>query len=268
MLQHAVEEWKAELVRPEKDRQSRREVALRHGVNPNTMHSHAIGNRTMSAFNASKQNLSPAEEHILVDMILGHADRGIPMANPEIVEQANQILTSRGGKEIVPTSSWISTFLCRHHNQLQPTWGSNLDSQRAKCLNPPAVEGWFALVKTHVADKAIRPEDTYGMDESGFPRGQTGKKRVVGQRGTKLQHVQGGADKENVTAIVTICMDGTVLKPTIIFKGQNMMKKWGEGNTAGASYVLSRSINSRANSWAVFVSPPMDGQIVSWPKNG
>ena len=34
-----------------------------------------------------------------------------------------------------------------------------------------------------------------------------------------------------------------------------MMKKWGEGNTASASYVLTRSINSRANSWAVFVSP-------------
>ena len=76
------------------------------------------------------------------------------------------------------------------------------------------------MVKTHVADKAIRPEDNYGMDESSFPCGQTGKKRVVGWRGTKLQHVQGGANKENVTAIVTICTDGTALKPTIIFKSQ------------------------------------------------
>jgi hypothetical protein len=106
------------------------------------------------------------------------------------------------------------------------------------------------------------------MDESGFPPGQTGKKRVVGRCGTKLQHVQGGADKENVTVIVTICADGTVLKPTIIFKGQNMMTKWGEGNTARASYVLTCSINSRANSWAVFVSPPMDGQIASLPMPG
>ena len=144
------------------------------------MHSHAIGNRTMSTFNTSKQNLSPAEEHVLVGMILGHADHGISMSNPEIVEQANQILPSCGGKEIIPTLSWISTFLCHHHNQLQLTWESNLNSQRAKCLNPLAVEGWFALVKTHVADKAIWPEDTYGMDESSFPCGQTGKMRVVG----------------------------------------------------------------------------------------
>ena len=83
----------------------------------------------MSTFNVSKQNLSPAKEHVLVDMILGHADCGIPMSNPEIVEQANQILTSCGGKEIMPMVSWISTFLCHHHNQLQPTWRSNLDSQ-------------------------------------------------------------------------------------------------------------------------------------------
>ena len=63
VLQHTVEEWKAELVRPEKDCQSWWEVAQGHGVSPNTMHSHAIGNQTMSAFNTSKQNLSPVLHH-------------------------------------------------------------------------------------------------------------------------------------------------------------------------------------------------------------
>jgi hypothetical protein len=38
-----------------------------------------------------------------------------------------------------------------------------------------------------------------------------------------------------VTAIVTICADGTTLRPTIIFKGQNFMMKWAENNVANAS---------------------------------
>ena len=58
---------------------------------------------------------------------------------------------------------------------------------------------------------------------------------MIGCCGTKMQHKQGGADCENVTAIVTICADGTVLNPTVIFKGKNIMAKWGENNVASAS---------------------------------
>lgn len=52
-----------------------------------------------------------------------------------------------------------------------------------------------------------------------------------------MQHKQGGADRETTRAIITICADGTVLNPTLIFKGKNFQKKWGENNRAHASYV-------------------------------
>ena len=78
-------------------------------------------------------------------------------------------------------------------------------------------------------------EDLYAMDESGCPPSDQGTERVVGGRGTKVQHKQGGADHENVTAIVTICADGTTLHLTIIFKGQQFMKKWAQDNVAEAS---------------------------------
>ena len=73
------------------------------------------------------------------------------------------------------------------------------------------------------------------MDESGFPPSNQGQQKVIGRRGTKTQHKQGGADRENVTAIVTICADGTVLNPTVIFKGKNIMAKLGDNNVASAS---------------------------------
>ncbi|KDQ54526.1 hypothetical protein JAAARDRAFT_83974, partial [Jaapia argillacea MUCL 33604] len=63
--------------------------------------------------------------------------------------------------------------------------------------------------------------------------------RVVGGRGTKVQHKQGGADRENVTAIVTICADGSTLKPSLIFKGKNFMSKWGQNNVSNASFAHS-----------------------------
>ncbi|THU89239.1 DDE-domain-containing protein, partial [Dendrothele bispora CBS 962.96] len=54
--------------------------------------------------------------------------------------------------------------------------------------------------------------------------------RVVGHRGTKTQHKQGNANHENVTAIITICGNGSRLKPTIIFKGKHFQSKWQNNN--------------------------------------
>jgi hypothetical protein len=53
---------------------------------------------------------------------------------------------------------------------------------------PTAVAKWFELVKELVPDLDIRPEDIYGMDESGFPPSNQGKQRVIGRRGAKIQH--------------------------------------------------------------------------------
>jgi hypothetical protein len=72
------------------------------------------------------------------------------------------------------------------------------------------------------------------MDESGFLPADQRKSKVVGARGTKTQHKQGGADQENVTAIVTICVDGTSLRPTIIFKGQGFTESWFSDNVLEA----------------------------------
>ncbi|KAJ3893749.1 hypothetical protein GG344DRAFT_33054, partial [Lentinula edodes] len=65
-------------------------------------------------------------------------------------------------------------------------------------------------------------KNAYGMDESSTPRGNVAKERVAGARGTKNQHRQGGANRENITSVVTICADSTTLRPTVIYKGQKL----------------------------------------------
>jgi hypothetical protein len=78
-------------------------------------------------------------------------------------------------------------------------------------------------VEEVVVETGIRRENIYRMDESGFPSADQGK---TGARGTKTQHKQGGADRKNTTALVTICADGTSLHPTIVFKGKGFKEVW------------------------------------------
>ncbi|KAH7867780.1 uncharacterized protein C8R40DRAFT_1137261 [Lentinula edodes] len=60
------------------------------------------------------------------------------------------------------------------------------------------------------------------MDKLSTPRGNVAKKCVASARGTKTQHRQGGANRVDITSVVTICADGTTLRPTVIYKGQKL----------------------------------------------
>ncbi|KIJ25875.1 hypothetical protein M422DRAFT_138824, partial [Sphaerobolus stellatus SS14] len=68
--------------------------------------------------------------------------------------------------------------------------------------------------------------------------------RVIGHRGTKVQHKQGTANRENVTVLVTICGDGTFIPPTIIFKGKKIQQGWNKDNITHAFFACS------PNGWA------------------
>lgn len=191
--------------------------------------------KTMLEFNATKQKLSPLEESVLVEFILESADRGFPLKHREIRQYSNKVLQSRLGQNCKQLGkSWIFQFLDRHRDQLAPHWSKSLDMQRAKYLNPDAVKSWFDVVEKFIVNSGIEPANIYGMDESGFPTAYTGKDRVIGARGTKTQHKQGGADRENITGVVTICADGSTVRPLLIFKGKNIKEGWIEGNSVNA----------------------------------
>ena len=102
-------------------------------------------------------------------------------------------------------------------------------------MNPETKKKWFELVDEFIVKAGVSPENIYGMDESGFPPSDQGVRRVIGGRGTKTQHAQGGANRENVTVLVTICADGTTVSPMIIFKAKNFQVRWRNDNVAGAS---------------------------------
>lgn len=50
-----------------------------------------------------------------------------------------------------------------------------------------------------------------------------------------MQKKQGDGGRENTTVMVTICADGTSLKPLVIFKGKNYQVDWVQENPTEAS---------------------------------
>jgi hypothetical protein len=238
-MERAVAAYLLELQKEPQDRKGYRVIADLYGVDKMTLQRRVHGKQSIEEFNKQKQKLTEAEEEVLVNFILGSADRGFPLVHQQIESFANAILQKRNGPGYQPVGqSWVYALIDRHHDKLQSHWSKPLDMQRAQSLNPAAVNHWFDLVEEVVVKTGISKENIYGMDESGFPPSDQGKQRVVGARGTKTQHKVGGADRENVTALVTICANGTSLCPTITFKGKNMMSKWTENNVSEASYVV------------------------------
>ena len=110
-------------------------------------------------------------------------------------------------------------FMGQHHDKLQMHWSKLLDSKFAQTMNPGIVKHWFDLVKKHVTNMNILLHNIYRMDKCGFPPSDQDQQHIIGCCGNQVQHKQGG---ENVTALAIICDDGTVLEPTIIFKGMNL----------------------------------------------
>lgn len=238
-MRHALDAFKQEELKPPNiKRRSYREIADEYLVSKSTLQCLAAGGTSMSAFNAGKQRLTPEEERVVVDFCLESADRGFPLTHKNVYTAADNILTARLGDDHDPLGhNWVDNFISRHRDELQMHWSKPLDTQRGNALNPTNVKLWFGLVKTHIVDLDILPHNIYGMDESGFPPSNQGTDRVIRRRGSKTQRKQGSTNRGNVTAIVTICADGTALQPTIIFKGLNFMTKWAENNVSHASLV-------------------------------
>jgi hypothetical protein len=82
---------------------------------------------------------------------------------------------------------------------------------------------------------AVLDENPYGTDESGFFAAGSVRERVIGAAKKKQQYQQADGGRENTTVIVTICADGTSLRPAAIFKGKAYQVKWDQKNPLNAS---------------------------------
>ena len=97
---------------------------------------------------------------------------------------------------------------------------------------------WFDLVEEVTVKYGIVPETTYRVDEVGTNPFSGEKEWVIGARQAALQHQKQDGNRENITVLMTICVDGTTLPPAAIFKGRAFQMKWKQDNPADAARVL------------------------------
>jgi hypothetical protein len=118
-------------------------------------------------------------------------------------------------------------------------WSRALDRSRARAVNPTTKAEYFDLLEQVIEGKGgndrIPDELIYGADESGFQQGIGQRERVIGARNEKTQHQQRSGNRENITALVTICGDGTGIPPAIIYKGNGFQVNWVQENPLNAS---------------------------------
>lgn len=240
LLDQAVKLYREEQKKPISQQRGYRTIAQQFpGVSYSTLRRRIEGKQSIQAFNTSKLKLTVAEEDTLVQLVELSADWSNPLTYETIAKYANEIGRARVGPSFTPVGkNWVCRLLERRRDQLQTYWSKPLDTQRARSLNPEAVKHWFELVKREIVDAHIMPENIYGMDESGFPPSNQGTSRVIGRRGNKMQHKQGGSNRENATGLIGICADGTAIRPLIIFKSEYMYQSWFNNNVANALYVL------------------------------
>lgn len=213
-------------------------VATAFNVSRTTLTRLIHGGRTAFEYAASQLKLSSAQEEKLILYLLECADRGFPQVREHVEYLANRMLEAKHGSNYEPVGrSWVTRFMRRHRGKIAMHWSRPLDSKRGRAMDPGIVVHWFNGVKKNVIDKGIKPANMYGMDETGFQLSFQGRQRIIGRKGAKVQHKQVATDRQNTTVIVTICADGSTVRPCVILKGKNFMSKWGENNVSGASCV-------------------------------
>ena len=198
------------------------------------------GIKSQAKSNAQRGWLTEEEEQVIVDFSISVANQGFPLSQKRIQEHAEELCRAHYGPDFERLGeTWGKRFLARHRKVLGAYWSHPLDHSRARAGNHHTKKAFYDLLEQVIKgteDKEPIPTHLiYATDETGFQEGIGTRERVYGAAGKKVQHQQRSGVRENTTAIVTICADGSSLPPAIIFKGEGYQASWEQENPLNAS---------------------------------
>ena len=111
--------------------------------------------------------------------------------------------------------------------------------QKRTCDKSHNNEAWWKLLGETVTKYKIKEENTDTTDEVGIQAQGGGEcEYVFGSHKKAAPYQQCSGTCENITTIVTVCVDGTSMPPAVIFKGSTYQVKWGKDNPLNAWYVI------------------------------
>ena len=201
------------------------------------------GTQPLTEFNNVNRWLLPEEEEVILEFALEIASRGWPLDKEHIRAHINAICQARLGG-IFPKNgvglNWVDQFLKCHTDRIQTYRSHPLEALHGKVVNEYTHRNYFDILR-HMLETGddggpLLPENIYGSDETGFWTGEGSSNwKVVGPAGKQIQHQQKTGNRENITAMVTICANGSSpVPPAVIFKGNKYLVKWKQQNPANA----------------------------------
>ena len=197
------------------------------------------GQQPLEEFNAKRQKLSPEEETALCNWILRLQRWGWPPRVEYTPIMAEELLRAKG--DLAPLGvNWIKKFISRNP-LIKSIYVPALDNQRALAEDPVIFSHWFDLFLRLKSEYEIQDHDVYNMDEKGFAMGVQGSKHVmINKTEKKKPETSQPGNREWVSLIECISMDGRPLSPWIIFKAKQHQKAWNEALEAGEIAISDR----------------------------
>jgi len=209
-----------------------REAARSNDVSHVTLLRRMGGGKSTAESREWQQILTIPEENALAECITRLAILGHPLKHPFIRELAEEIRSSRwrppdNSPLCQPAigNTWVQRFIHRHP-ELETASSQTIEAARVREVTKEGLELWFDEFEKTVAEKNIRIEDIYNMDETGFAIGTVqGSYIVVNKESTKRYQAHPGR-QEWASVVECICADGGSITPFIILKGEKVLSSW------------------------------------------
>jgi len=210
-------------------------TAKKFGVNRTTLSRRHRGiTAPRGATASSLALLSPAQKKVCIDYINELTKRGIPPTARMVARFAAEI----SGKQ--PGKNWVNRFVRSAKKELASIFLTGFDLVRKKADNIYQYERYFELVcdplrpkfytnisqvDAKIAQYKVLRQNIYNMDEKGFLIGVLQKtQRIYSVKELRKGLLKGAGqdgNREWITMIGTICMDGTPIPPAIIYQADS-----------------------------------------------
>lgn len=217
-IQHAIRAIQAD------PRLSIRKAANLFNAPYSTLQARISGRRPAQEVQQAQQRLSIHEEAAIEKCVITMTSWGWPMTIKYLESLARNLLIAKGDYQPLG-QNWYKNFLARHPG-LKTKWSRSLDQSRKDATDHNILQEWFKLYNEVCAIYGIANEDKYNMDEKGFSKGIGDNAKVlIPVTEEEAFSIQPG-NREWVSVIECIGLNGYSLPPFVIFQGQRIQQSW------------------------------------------
>lgn len=198
--------------------------------------------------------LSEAEEAVLVAYIHNSTKRATPVTKQNILDAVRTIMdaeredgTERKKPHNVgdgPKRTWWRLFLKRHPEITYRT--PEILTTARRNISERIIRQWFAdaysyFSEEEILDALMDPDRNFNIDESGFSLSPKHGK-VLAIRGEKHVFEESSTHhKSNITVLATICANGAIPPPLIIYPRKRITWKYAERFPDNLPFIAGKS---------------------------